>query len=287
MVFNRTGLAVLAALATAAAHGQGGDDTVPGERLAPCECPADPRTGEVVAPCQCPAEDERIREGRAMPEPGFAGEGALGWIVNNGNTNNEALNGNLTLRFAHQAWRHTGTVSAKRVSEGEEVTAERYLLTGKSDYNYGETGYAFVAGRYDDDRFSGYEYQASVSSGMGWRLINRDGHHLDVEVGVGYRRNRLRATDEVEQNNISRIAQHYDVRLSETTLLSQDLLVESGETSTVTEVDVSLKVTVNDNVALQLGYSVKRNSNPPGADDPVNPTRNTDSTSRVTLVYGF
>ena len=47
--------------------------------------------------------------------------------------------------------------------------------------------FAFGALAYQDDRFSGFQYQASASGGLGYRFFNSDTTKLSVQAGVGYR----------------------------------------------------------------------------------------------------
>jgi putative salt-induced outer membrane protein len=114
-----------------------------------------------------------------------------------------------------------------------------------------------------------------------------------MEIGIGYRRNQptptatTSADEDSPEEIISRLAEHYDVVLTDSTKFFQDLLIESGDSNTTSELGLGLKVDMNDSVALQLSYNVKRNSNPPDSGDPDDPTVKTDRTMRLSLVFGF
>jgi putative salt-induced outer membrane protein len=220
-------------------------------------------------------------ESPAKSENGFSGEGSLGWISNNGNTNNESLNGGIKTIIRSDWWAHSFSVSAKRVRDERAITAERYVFTEKSDFTFSDTSYAFASLRYDDDRFDGFEYQASAAIGIGWYLISSDTQHFDLELGAGYRKAKLSATGEKNNEKISRLAQHYDINFTDTSQFFQDLVIESGNTNTASEFIAGLKVSMNSNLALKLSYNVKRNSNPaPGSEK-------TDRTTAINLVFGF
>lgn len=244
-------------------------------------------TNAAETPVKIENNDENITDNGVgqteTKDPGFdlSGEGSLGWISNKGNTNNDSLNADLKINLEKKRWSHKIVVTAKKVRDEKIVTAERYLFTEKSDYTMSEHTYAFWSLRYDDDRFDGFEYQASASIGIGWKLLDREDHHFDLSLGAGYRQTELSLTGEDNDETIGRFSQHYDVRLSQSSELIQDLLVESGESNTTSEFTTAFKVSINGNLALKLSYNVKHNSNPP----PGNVDR--DRTTSANLVYGF
>ncbi len=212
---------------------------------------------------------------------GVGGEGSLGWIATRGNTNSKSLNADLKIDFRLGSWLHNFSVKAKQISEDKVVTSERYLYTQQARLSLSEHTYIFEAARYDDDRFDGFDYQASVTFGVGWFIIESDRQNLDLEFGTGYRQTALSALSGSSGEKIGRLSQHYDVRLSETSELIEDLLVEAGESNTTTEITTAFKVSINNKLALKLSYNVKQSSDPqPGKN-------NTDRTTSANLVYGF
>jgi putative salt-induced outer membrane protein len=225
--------------------------------------------------------ENTVAESPPEHENGFSGEGSLGWISNNGNTNNESLNGSIKTTIRSDWWAHNFSVSAKRVRDERTVTAERYVFTEKSDFTFSDTSYAFASLRYDDDRFDGFDYQASATVGIGWYLISSDTQHFDLELGAGYRKAKLSATGEKNNEVISRLAQHYDINFTNTSQFFQDMVIESGNTNTASEFIAGLKVSMNSKLALKVSYNVKRNSDPaPGSEK-------TDRTTAINLVFGF
>ena len=55
--------------------------------------------------------------------------------------------------------------------------------------------FTFGGLRYEHDLFDGFQYQASLTGGMGYKLINDDDTKLTAQVGVGYRRLRPETID--------------------------------------------------------------------------------------------
>lgn len=230
---------------------------------------------------ESPAETEPGTEVEEFQDNKLTGEGGLGMTVNRGNTENESLNAKLRLVYEVARWQHQFSIDARKTTENETTIGERYLFTEKTDYDISERTYAFGAFRYDDDRFSGFQYQSSLTTGIGWHVIDSDKTKLDLEVGAGHKESKLRNDSMVEEETIGRLGEHYETRLSESTRVIQDLLVESGNKQTTTEFNTALNVAMNSHLALQLSFGIKRTSNPPpGLED-------TDSITSINLIYNF
>ncbi|GIX22127.1 MAG: hypothetical protein KatS3mg121_0910 [Gammaproteobacteria bacterium] len=253
---------------------------------APAEtAPAETASAETASAETASAETAPAQA--ADTAPSWTGQGGLGWIVNRGNSDNASVNGKFDLSRLHGGWSHRLGLTMKRVEERATITAERYLFTAKTEYRYSHWHYAFVSARYDDDRFDGFDYQASLTTGLGWHLIDRDTQHLDVELGAGRRQNRPADTGPTQAETIWRLAQHHDLQLGADAQWFQDLLVEASERNTASELTFGLKVAVNSHLALEVSHGIKHNSDPPPSADPAVEILKTDRTTRITLVFGF
>lgn len=217
---------------------------------------------------------------------GWSGEGEFGLVVTTGNTETETLNANLSGAYEADAWVHKLGLSALSASEDEAQTAERYQLTGKTEYHWTERGYWFGSLRYEDDRFSGFDYQSVLTAGYGHTLWDRESSHLDLEGGVGVRRSREAATvdmpdPEAMTDAVLRGAAVYWWQFTENARLQNDFLVETGEDNTFAENRLGLRVAINSRFSVKLGYEVRHNTEvPEGAEK-------TDTVSTVNLVYSF
>lgn len=210
----------------------------------------------------------------------ITGEGGLGMTVNRGNTENESFNAKLRLAYELDRWKHQIALDARKTTENETTIGERYLFTEKSDYNFSDNAYAFGAFRYDDDHFSGFEYQSSLTSGIGWHIVDNDKAKFDLEIGAGYKESKLQ-TGMADKETIGRFGEHYENQLTDTTRIIQDLLVEGNSDQTTTEFNTGLNVAMNSHLAIQLSFGIKQASNPPpGLED-------TDSISSINLIYNF
>ena len=97
----------------------------------------------------------------------WTGKGELGGSFASGNSENEAINAALALNYASGDWKHMLGFAGNYGNDGNVATAQRWELRGQSNYSFTERAYAFGAGRYEDDRFSAYDYQASLAGGLG------------------------------------------------------------------------------------------------------------------------
>ncbi len=212
--------------------------------------------------------------------PGWHGEGEFGLAVTSGNSDTETLNGRLMLANTSDLWRHNLELSTLKVSSSDSTTAERYTFAYKTDRKISDTRYLFGAFRYDNDRFSGFDFQSSLTVGYGRRLFERARSHLDIEAGGGYKF--AQTTDGETQNAvIIRLFADYEYTVSDNALLSQTLLVEPGPENTFSESVTAFKVGFAEKLALKLSLTAKNNSDTPAG------TTSTDTISAVSVVYSF
>ena len=220
---------------------------------------------------------------QASSESGKAwhGEGDLGYNKASGNSSSEALLAKLKLVYERARWTHSGQIEAINTSENDARSAESYTLRAKSDYAISDTYYGFGAFRYEDNRFSGYEYQASLTGGLGMHVIKTDVAQFDIEGGLGYRKSEVMDTGETFDEAILIGAARYYRTITETTRFESDVNVESGQDNTYVESVVGVKVKINASLALKVAYTVKHNTDVP------NDTKNTDTLTSVGLNYSF
>ncbi len=211
----------------------------------------------------------------------WTGDVSLTYLVNNGNTEGETFGGKAKALRDWQKWRVTTKLEGINQSDENGRTGEKYFGSAKLDRKFSEVSYIYALLEHEDDRFSGYHYQTSFSLGYGRTVINEDAHKLSLEAGPGYRRSEVEEGDKLEEEGFVRAALAYKWTISPTSHLTQDLSVEAGDESTISKSSTQLKTKINSSFALTVGYDVKHNSDVPPD------TKNTDTTTYVTLDYGF
>lgn len=211
----------------------------------------------------------------------WSGEGDLGYNRSSGNSNNEALRAKLAVQRTKNRWTHGVEFVAVNSSSDEERTAEYYIGRWDSEFQLSDRWYGHGQLRYEDNRFSGYEYQASATGGLGYHVIASDRTTLDIEGGFGYRQSEENDTGVKLDEMVATSELHYRFQITETTNLGWDVLTMSGEDNTYIESDIGVRIAINSALSMRLSHIIKHNTDTP--DD----TKNTDRLTGVSLVYSF
>ncbi len=215
--------------------------------------------------------------GAALAE--VTAKGEIGASFASGNTETEVANAAFDLGVKSGKWAHTLGLAGNFGSDNGATTAQRWETRGQSGYDFTPRAYWFGAGRYEDDRFSAYDFQATLSSGLGYRIIDSERTKLWIQGGPGYRFAEFNQTGESENGAIARGDLGFDYQLSETTKIVERFLVETGSENTYLQNDLGLEVTIMGSLGLRVGYQIRHNSDvPPGVDK-------TDSLTTVGLIY--
>jgi putative salt-induced outer membrane protein len=98
-----------------------------------------------------------------------------------GNTETQNTHARLNVLNERAAWRHEGHLEGLVSSNDDTTTAEKYAALAKTNYKFSESDYVFGVVKYETDRFSGYDYQASESIGYGRRVVKTEAVILDLE----------------------------------------------------------------------------------------------------------
>lgn len=212
---------------------------------------------------------------------GWSGEGELGFASTSGNTETESLNAKLGLTKEKGKWKHSASLESVRASTDDVTNVDRIEFKEKSEYKPGEKSYVFGKVRYEDDKFSGYDYQSSISFGAGSPFIKTDAHALDASAGIGYRKLKDTLTQETLNDAILTADAKYEYIISKTGSFIEIISIETGDENTHLKSETALKSKVSGNLASKISYVVKRNS-----DVPVG-TEKTDKLLTVSLVYSF
>ncbi len=216
------------------------------------------------------------------PTPGgWKGEGELGFTSTSGNSDTENLNARLAVSRESDQWKHTASLDSIKNETDDETSADSQVIKARSEYSLSEKSYAFGQLRLEDDEFSGFEYQRTLTFGAGSRFIENEKHLLDASIGLGYRSLKDRETEDTEEDSIVTADVKYEYKISETSTFNQTILIEDGEENTYTDSDTSLKMKIEGNLAAKISYLVKRNSEVPSGID------KSDKITTISLVYAF
>src|SRR5690606_27642686 len=123
----------------------------------------------------------------------------VGVLLTSGNTETQSLKGQINVRHELAIWRNNYVLegfSKKDQIEMEENggeiqneqrrTAERYFASVQTAFKLNsENRGLFIFGSYEEDHFSGYQYQSTLAAGYSDRLFKTDNSRLDYSIGPG------------------------------------------------------------------------------------------------------
>ena len=228
----------------------------------------------------------------AQARADWTGKGEVGYVMSKGNTDTSTGNAKVDMLKETEHTKQNFGASFLYGESGDVQTAQRWDTRWQTDWEMTEKAFWFGNGRYEDDRFSGFAYQTTVSTGAGYAFFDTPITQLRVQLGVGYRR--LQVEQLIKDENdliIQRIKGdtsadavvngkvRFEHSFNESTKVLDTFLVESGQDNTLAENEVSLQVKMNSVLALAVGYSIRNNSNPPVA------LAKTDTLTTVNVVY--
>lgn len=221
----------------------------------------------------------------------------LGFIASTGNTETMSLRGRINTKHDLEKFKNNYVVEAffredkvRTESNGEttteiQTTAEKYFLSIQSDYKLEEEHKGiFGFGSYEQDKFSSYEYQASIASGYSDRLLINERSYLSFSIGPGAAFNEIRETGESSFFGMLRASAEYLLLLSEnakfTQIFSSEIPFESGQ-NRKTKAQSALTVKLISNLGIQISFVIDHNSKVTEGIE------STDTQTSVTVVYSF
>lgn len=218
----------------------------------------------------------------AIVQPAWAdwsGKAEVGASMATGNSDNQSANGALEATYKGDKWENALGFMGNYGNDGDTTTAQRWEVRGQTNYSFTERAYWFGAGRYDDDRFSAYDYQASLSTGLGYKFFDTEETKLWVQGGPGYRITKERETGDRNDGVIFRGNVGFEKQLTETTRIVNLFLLETGSENTYLQNNLALVVKISGSLGLRVGYEVRHNTEvPPGIDK-------TDTLTTIGLQY--
>jgi len=232
--------------------------------------------------------------GAARADSEWASRSELGYALARGNTDSD--NGNLKFGIAHlyNHWIEAFGVDGLYGKTNGIGTAQRLDGHLQVDYKFTDSAFWFGKLEYQDDRYSGFQYQASAATGLGRIFLQSDTDKLTAQLGIGVRRLRPeqvirddtgavldRIPGESSEDTVAAGAVTCEHDFNTSTKLLESLSVESGRANTLVKNNLGIQVKMSTSLALAISYSYIRNSSPP----PTTVLSKTDQLTTVNLVY--
>jgi putative salt-induced outer membrane protein len=244
----------------------------------------------------CPALSAWADGAPAPPPPMgvWIGKGEFGFLESRGNSDAESINGKIDMIRYDGAWKNEAQVDGLYGKNSGVVSAERWETRLQSNYTISGSLFAFGGLRFEHDLFDGFQYQASATGGMGYKIIDTVDTKLTGQIGAGYRRLRpelifknpdgvvtSRELQDASGEAIATAGLDFSRVLTKTTVLTNKFLMEAGSSNTLLHDAIALNVKMSEKLALSVGYGITDNTNPPPT------TKKLDTVATVNLVFAF
>jgi putative salt-induced outer membrane protein len=223
--------------------------------------------------------------------------GELGFLMASGNTNTSTITTNLNTSQELTSWSYQiiGNALYKQNQQeldndkSNEASAQKLFLSAQVDHKLAKPDdRLFIYGEYENNRFSGFRYQAALAAGWTSRLWHDKQSGFKYSVGPGY------AISEVEEditsenndeentkNIIVRAAMEYKRKFSDNATFRQFVSTEADQKFTKTKSETSLSTKLTGALAMKLSFVMS-------LDTSVGPDiEKLDTETAVTLVYQF
>lgn len=223
----------------------------------------------------------------------------LGMLFKTGNTKSTDIKTGLDIKYEEDLWRSTlafDLLIKKTEQEDEngneqlETTDEKWTVESKTNYTLDKNSKNYIYGdiAYEDNRFNSFENQSSISAGWGREWFKNEKSSLFADVGPGYKRDVLKATDTQEKMTESafiiqaqalylrKINEHVEFKQS----ISAKYAPKSGENSKY-KAETSITTKLIETLALKFSIKIDHNTEVDEGQE------RTDTQTAVTVVYSF
>lgn len=210
----------------------------------------------------------------------WTGRGEAGLAFADGNSDSRTANARIEATHNRDRWEHKLNLGGLYMRSGGDTAAKRWDIGGQSRFDFRPNTFWYGGARYEEDRFSGFRYQALLTTGVGRRFIDNDRTRLSAQVGVGYKQLETLAVPTSEDSSITGVASmDFRHQITDTTTVFDRFGGEFGEDNNFMQNEAGVTVKVTDRMALALAYTVRHNTAPPAG------FRKTDTLTTVNFVY--
>ena len=108
------------------------------------------------------------------PQGVFIGKGQFGFLDSRGNSVAESINANLDVLRYDGAWKNELYLGGLYGKSTGLLSAERWEIREQTDYNFTPDWFGFGGLRFSHDLFDGFVYQATITTGAGYKVINSE-----------------------------------------------------------------------------------------------------------------
>ena len=223
----------------------------------------------------------------------------LGFLFKTGNTKSGDIKTGFDLDHTYGNWRNDFRFDLLYKKIETEVTDEngnvddefttsdqKWSLDAQTNYTLSKEGKNYIYGNfgYDDDRFSSFDSQSSISAGWGKQWIKNDTTSLFADIGPGYKRDVIKETGDTESSIIVQAQAIYEHEINTHVQFKQLLVakqaIDSDKNSTY-KAESSVTTKLIETLQMKFSFTVDHNT------EVAEGSKRTDTQTAVTLVYSF
>ena len=211
----------------------------------------------------------------------------LGGVFNTGNTDNESLSGQLSLKFDSDKWKHLGAFSMFLSQNEGHMDGRRYSFKGQSSYFLRPKRFLFASFSSVFDHFNPYEVIMTSAIGYGFRLVDQPKFFWSVQFGPGFRGSKQTESKTTESVVIFQPSSHVEWAVSDTCHFMQTFSADIGTLSNYYSSfhsESKLESSITANLSLQISYAMDYLSSIP--QDSKNRLR-LDTVTQISAIYKF
>ncbi|MEX1148001.1 MAG: DUF481 domain-containing protein [Sphingomonadales bacterium] len=263
----------------------GGGDAVLAATQSPAPAPevADPVAGAADARAFTPEDEPDVtaeREPRFLSLKGWEGDVELSANRNTGNTSQTSFGLSGVAAKELERWLHRFRGRAE-FEENQEATTKRRFLAGYDiNYTFSERTYVFGGLLYENDRFGGYDYRFSETTGLGYQIIDREALQWSLEGGPGARHTKVEG-EGLETEFVGVFASKFAWEINGRTNLTHDFSMFVGSDRSSIDTTAAIRMQINGALSARLSYNYRFDTNLPTT------ASRTDTVTRVGLMYNF
>lgn len=219
----------------------------------------------------------------------FTMDGEFGLIVTTGNTETSSATAGITAQQEFERWSNDYQIQGlyKKetvVQDGEEVertSASKIFASAQGNYKLDNPDYRlFVFSSYENDRFSNYDYQATLAGGWSQKMWETDKTTLEYSIGPGYAWSKTQEGEDTS-SFIVRGSAAFKWFISDTAKFTQTASTEVGSENTKSRAESALTATISGSLSMKVSLRLDHNSNVAEG------VKKLDTETAVTIVYSF
>ena len=216
---------------------------------------------------------------------GWSGEGSLSAGVTTGNTETTDLGLGVDIARQMDLWTIGLQASADYGETDGAETKNRVFLGTNLDRQINDRLFGFGQLSYEADEFSGFESRIFVGGGLGYEVLASDATQWTVRGGPGLKIDEIEATlttpASTEESFAATAQSNFAHAFNDNVAFTNDTTALYAETSTQIGNVAAITASLTDTLSARVSFEVRHET------DPVVGFEDTDTISRVSLVYGF